>query len=480
MKGDTTFANTRRPLMSYSIRPTLFSHVQALCRQFNQDTGLPFSEVLPPERVADALRAEAVTFRVRLFSPLVTLWTFLSQVLSKDHSCVAAVARLLAFRTRLGLPPCSARTGSYCKARQRLPERLLARLVRDTGADLHGQAPDAWRWHGRAVKIVDGSSVSMPDTRANQKAFPQPSEQQPGCGFPVARVVVLLSLACGAVLDLALGPLTGKRTGENALFRTLHDRLEDGDVVLADRSFASYFEIALLRQRRADLVLRLHQRRKADFRRGRRLGREDHVVVWTKPERPEWMTAAQYAPIPATLTIRELRVRVVAAGFRTRRLVVVTTLLDGETFPARELAALYRARWHAELDLRSIKQSLQMDVLRGKTPEMVRKEVWAHLLVYNLIRAAMAQAALQHHLLPRTLSFEGARQTLEAFRGALLQATADDLPCVVEQLLAAIASHRVGDRPDRYEPRVRKRRPKQYPVMKIPRKQARERLAKIS
>jgi hypothetical protein len=456
------------------------SCVRALCRQFNQDAGLPFSDVLPRERVLAALRAEAVRFRDRLFCPLVTLWAFLSQVLSKDHSCVAAVARLLAFRARQGLPPCSARTGSYCKARKRLPERLLARLARDAGRDLHRQAPDAWRWRGRAVKIADGSSVSMPDTRANQKAFPQPGEQQPGCGFPVARLVVLLSLACGAVLDLALGPLTGKRSGEAALFRALHECLEQGDVVLADRLFASYFDIALLGRRGADAVLRLHQRRKVDFRRGRRLGRDDHIVAWERPSRPDWMGAARYATIPATLTVREVRVRVAIPGVRTRRLVVVTTLLDAEAFPARELAALYRARWHAELDLRSIKQAMQMGVLRGKTPEMVRKEVWAHLLAYNLIRATMAQAALRHHLSPRTLSFEGARQTLEAFRGLLLQATAGQLPGVIERLLAATASHRVGDRPDRYEPRVRKRRPKEYPVMKIPRPQARERLAQAS
>lgn len=463
--------------MRYCRTPALLSRLQALCRQFNQDCGLPFSDVLPPHRVLKVLREEVVSFRDRIFSPLVTLWTFLSQVLSKDHSCVSAVARLLAFRTHQGLPPCSARTGSYCKARQRLPERVLARLVRDTGADLDGQAPDAWRWHGKAVKIVDGSGVSMPDTRANQKAFPQPSAQQPGVGFPVARIVVLLSLACGAVLDLAIGRVRGKRMGENALFRALHDRLEPEDLVLADRCYCSYFEIALLQQRRVDLVMRAHQCRKVDFRRGRALGREDHVVVWVKPARPEWMDAATYAALPETLTVRELRVRVATPGFRTRRLVVVTTLLDAAQVPPAELAALYRARWQAELDLRSIKQALQMDVLRCQTPEMVRKELWAHLLVYNLIRATMAQAALQHHVLPRLLSFEGARQTLEAFRGLLLQASAQELPQVVAHLLAAIASHRVGDRPDRYEPRVRKRRPKEFPLLKIPRREARRRLA---
>jgi len=419
---------------------SLGCRVQSFCRQFNQDCGLPFSDVLPAERVHDARRAEGVHFRDRLFSPLVTLWLFLSQVLSKDHSCLTAVARFLAYRCRRGLAPCSARTGSYCKARKRLPEGLLARLVRQTGRDLHGQAPPAWRWHGRAVKVVDGSSASMPDTPANQEAYPQPPGQKPGLGFPVARLVVVLSLACGAALDLAMGRSRGKQTGENALFRGLHACLDPGDVPLADRYCCSYFEIALLQQRRVDTVMRAHQCRHVDFRRGRRLGRDDHVVVWTKPQRPEWMDAATYAALPETWTVREVRVRVVTPGFRTRRLVVATTLLDPVAVPRGELATLYRARWQAERDLRAIKQAPQMDVLRCKTPELVRKEVWAHLLVYNLIRATMAQAALQHHVLPRLLSFEGARQTLEAFRGVLLHATAEALPAVVQRLLAATAS----------------------------------------
>jgi hypothetical protein len=456
----------------------LQGRLQAFCRQFNQDCGLPFSDVLPAERVHDALAQEAAGFRHRLFTPLVTLWLFLSQVLSKDHSCVTAVARFLAYRVGRGLPPCSARTGSYCKARQRLPEGLLARFVRQTGGDLHGQAPPAWRWHGRAVKVVDGSTVSLPDTPANQQAYPQPGGQKPGLGFPVARLVVLLSLACGAVLDLALGPCRGKRTGENALFRGLHGSLEPGDVVLGDRYFCSYFDLALLQQRRADAVLRLHQRRKTDFRQGRRLGRCDHVVLWHKPRRPEWLDEATYAALPATLQVREVRVRVATPGFRTRQVLVATTLLDAAAFPAAALAGLYRARWQAELDLRSIKQSLQMDQLRCRTPAMARKEVWAHLLVYNLIRATMAQAALQHHVLPRLLSFEAARQTVEAFREALQRATAAQLPAVRDALLGAIASHRVGGRPNRCEPRARKRRPKEFPLLKMPRQQARKRLAR--
>jgi Transposase DDE domain len=466
--------------MAHSTRLASLSQLQSLRRHFLQGAGLPFSEVLSAQRVLDALAAEAVTFRERLFTPLVTLWAFLSQVVSKDHSCVTAVARLLAYRVGHGLPRCSARTGSYCKARQRLPEAVLARLVRDTGRELQQRCPAAWLWHGRPVKIADGSSVSMPDTPANQRAYPQPGGQKAGLGFPVARIVVILSLACGAALDLALGPCRGKRSGETALFRQLHGSLEPGDVLLTDRSFCSYFELALLRQQGAGAVMRLHQCRKVDFRRGHRLGPDDHLVVWEKPARPEWLDEATYRALPPSLVVREARLWVHRRGFRTKVLLVATTLLDPARAGRRELAALYRQRWCAELDLRSIKQALQMDILRCKTPDMVRKEVWAHLLVYNLIRTAMAEAAREAEVCPRALSFAGARQTLEAFRETLARATAKALPGVVQAVLEAIASHRVGNRPDRYEPRVRKRRPKQYPLMREPREQARERLAQAS
>jgi hypothetical protein len=263
----------------------------------------------------------------------------------------------------------------------------------------------------------------MPDTEENQQAYPQPGSQAPGLGFPVARIVVVLSLACGAVFGAALGRLRGKQTSENMLFHTLHAHLERDDVVLADRYYCSYWEITLLGQRGIDVVMRLHQRRQVDFHRGRRLGREDHVVTWPKPVRPAWMDAATYAVLPDTIEMRELRVQVTQPGFRTRVVLVATTLLDAQAYAKEELAALYRARWHAELDLRSLKQTMQMDVLRCKPPAMVHKEIWGHLLVYNLIRATMAQAALRHGVLPRQVSLQGARQTLAAFGSELAQAS---------------------------------------------------------
>ncbi len=380
---------------------------------------------------------------------------------------------MLAWLVAQGQRPCSPKTDPYCKARGRLPESLLRRLARETGQALHRQAPGAWLWRGRRVKVVDGTTVSMPDTPANQDEYPQNRSQRPGLGFPLARLVVVFSLACAAAVDAAVGPYRGKKTGENALFRTLHDSLEAGDVVLADRYYGGYFDLALLRQRDVDAVVRLHQLRRADFRRGRRLGRKYHVVAWAKPPRPAWMDRETYRSLPGALRVREVWVRVEQPGFRTKALVVVTTLHDVEAYPAADLADLYRARWQAELDLRSLKIALGMDVLRCKSPAMVRKEVWAHLLAYNLIRTAMAQAAAELGAPPWELSFKGALQALWAFGERLLGASGAVAAALRTWLLLAIGSYQVGDRPDRIEPRARKRRPKDYPHLHRPRDEAR-------
>jgi hypothetical protein len=439
---------------------------------------LPFRDLLDPATVQDTLDRHQVSFRQRIFTPLVTLWTFLSQVLSPDHSCREAVARLIAFRVASGQPPCDPETSSYCKARQRLPLPVITDLVQSTAEHLEEEAPQDWTWKGRRVQLVDGSTVSMPDTPANQAAFPQPPTQKPGVGFPLARLVALISLTTGAVRGLALGPYRGKETGETALFRTLWDLLQAGDLVLGDRYFSSFFGIAPLVQRGVDGVFRMHQRRRYDFRRGRLLGVEDHVVRWPKPARPEWMDEALYAALPDELVMRELRVTVAQDGFRVNELVLVTTLLDPVEASKEEVAALFFQRWTIELDLRSIKCVLQMEVLRCETPEMVEKEIWMHLLAYNLIRKLMVRSGEAHGVEPRRLSFKGAWQALGAFRESLSWAVGECRAALWSGLLEVIASYRVGDRPDRVEPRALKRRPKSQRYLKEPRVQARKRLMK--
>jgi hypothetical protein len=454
---------------------------RSLLRSFAFDPGPLTANLLTVEHIARIVAEEFGKTRDRVFTPIVTLAAFLGQIFSEDHSCQAAVDRLIAWRAARGLPACSADTGGYCKARQRIPETLLPRLTRDAADRLDAAAAEGWLFHGRRVLIADGSTVSMPDTPDNQAEYPQHSAQKPGCGFPLARVVVLITLATGCVLDAALGAGKGKLTGEMALLRGLHGRLRKGDILVGDSYYSSFDEVVTLAGMGVDVVMRRHGGRPADFRRGTRLGREDHTVLWLRSRnRPGWMSREEFAALPRVLMMRELRVRVDKPGFRTRSLVVVTTLLSAAAFPAGELAALYRQRWHAELDIRSIKRSIGMDVLRCKTPEMVRKEVWGHFLVYNLIRGVMAEAARRRGLPPRRLSFQGARQMVEGFRVELNRAESGKMRALADGLLGVIATLRVGDRPDRYEPRVRKRRPKAYPLMQEPRKAFKGRLAEAS
>jgi hypothetical protein len=457
---------------------TLRRQVANGCQELQQADGLPFAKHLPARLIHNTLRQVGGFFRQRLYTPAVTLWTFLSQLLDADHSCRQAVARLLAWRTAQGLPPCSPENSAYCKARARLPEALLARLTRDTGQQVLDRAEETWLWKGRSVQVVDGTSVSMPDTPANQKAYPQPPTQKPGVGFPLLRLVVLFSLAVGTVLDAALGRHQGKGTGESSLFRTLRERLHKGDVLLADRYYCAYWEVAATLARGADAVLRLHGSRRVNFRVGPRLGPGDKLVWWKKPRRPEWMPRAEYEEIPDQLRIRAVRVRVRQRGFRVKELVVVTTIREPAAASREDLAQLYRARWQAELNLRSLKETLQMDILRGQSPEMVRKELWGHLLVYNIVRGLMAQAARAAGLLPREVSFNGALQTFNAFwpllKGARSEAEALRLWLV---MIWAMGHHEVGNRPDRYEPRKIKRRPKHHALLNEPRSKAKKRLA---
>ena len=429
---------------------------------------LYFAALLPQDRILKAFGAARATWQGWVYSPAITVWVFLSQCLSPDHSCRDAVARLVAWRLTQGLSPCSADTGAYCTARSDLPEDALHALVRETGKQVENESPETWLWHGRKVCVVDGSTVTMPDTPENQAAYPQQNTQKPGCGFPIARILVIFSLAAGTVLEAAIGKYQGKQTGENSLFRTLHDALDEGDIILADRYFSGWSDIALPLQRGIDTVVRKHQARWTDFRTGERLGKDDHLVFWLRPKRPKWMSVEQYAALPDILTLREVRIHVPQRGFRTQSLVVVTTLLDAEKYPPEEIALLYRRRWQSELHLRSLKIVLQMDQLRCKIPERVRNEFWTHLLGYNLIRGVMSAAAFQCGRLPWEISFKGALQTLSQF----LPLLTPQVSCETwyTALLTAVAMHIVGNRPDRFEPRLDKRRPKPYKHLREPRR----------
>jgi len=341
---------------------------------------------------------------------------------------------------------------------------LIVELQRDLAQRLEQRVPASWRWRGRSVKLLDGTTVSMPDTASNQEAFPQSGEQKPGLGFPLARLVALLSLGSGAVLGWAMGPCKGKGTGEQTLFRELLDALEAGDVVIADRLYCTYWTLAMLKARGVDVLMRQHARRPHDFRCGTRLGRDDHVVQWQRPQRPAWMDEHSYAAMPEQLAVREVRVN---------GRVLVTTLLEARTASAAQIDRLYRSRWNIEVDLRSIKAEMGMDILRCKTSPMIRKEVAVHLLAYTLVRAVMAQAANLAREMARALSFKASMQVLNAYHQQLRHSVGARTTVMISHVLGALAILRLPWRPHRVEPRAIKRRPKPHRLLLIPRPLAR-------
>ena len=430
---------------------------------------LYFASLLPEDAINNAYENATPTRLGRIYTPAITVWVFLAQILSTDHSCRDAVTQLIAWLVAAGKVTCSAATGAYCIARDKLPEMVCSNLARYVCKEVEEQAPPEWNWLGHRVLDVDGSTVTMADTPENQAEYPQQSTQAPGCGFPIMRILVVFVLSVGTVLELAVSPYKGKRTGENSMFRALHPMLKENDVVLADRYFAGWFDVASLRQRGVHFVIRKHQLRGTDFRTGRRLGKDDHIVIYVKPQRPKWMSVAEYESLPSELEVREVRVRVCQRGFRTKELIITTSLLDAKVYTAAEIAKLYRRRWQAELDLRSLKVVMQMDHLRCKKPHRVRNELYMHIVGYNLIRKVIALAAMKAGKEPWQVSFKGALQTLNRFLPMLMSGTATDRWC--DELLAAIATHEVGNRPDRVEPRLKKRRPKQYKLMQKPRKE---------
>ncbi len=456
--------------------------IRFLRRQFLQDGDLPFSNVLSEEIVEQALTAVNVVWNDCIYTPLVTLWVFLNQVLSADHSCRAAVARLIAHRISRGQLACSSETSAYCQARKRLPETFFSTVTCAVGRCLDDKVDPQWLWKRRRVYMFDGTTVSMPDTPENLKAYPKTYNQKPGLGFPIARLGAITSLSCGAILNVGFCRYAGKGQGEVSLLRRMWEILRPGDVLLADSLMSNWTSIAMIQERGFELVSRLNKgHRKADFRKGKRLGKDDHIVRWRKPNSIRSVDRKTYNSLPDFVTVRELRVRVKQPGFRTKSVVVVTTLLDPKEFSKQDLADLYRVRWNNEVDLRSIKSTMQMEVLRCKTPELVRKEVWTHVLAYNLIRTIIAQAATKHHLEPRSISFKGTIQTLEAFQPVIeIQGQTSSVARMnlYELLLDAIAVHQVADRPDRFEPRLRKRRPKHYAYLRKPRAKIKRQMAK--
>ena len=442
------------------------SSLDAVRARFAHNQGLPFAGILTEARILEVLNDHGVTFRDRVFSPVTTIWGFLGQVLHDDHSCRDAVSRIIAHRAASGKLVCSPNTASYCNARSRIPTDVLSTLATRTAEELQSSVPDRWKWNGRSAYIVDGSSVSMPDTPENQALYPQPSTQAPGLGFPLARITVLLSLATGACRDLQIAPYQGKGTGEKSLLRRMYDSLKPGDVVLSDALFDDYFITWELCNRGVDIVARAQYERV-----GTRIAQsspDGDIIVWQRPNKPRRMTGEQYRRYPKSLVMRQVAVDARDKNNRVKQFKVVTTILD-RSVDGKQIGSLYERRWSGEVNIRSIKCVMQMDILRCKTPEMVHKEIWTHLLAYNLLRTAMAVAADEADVEPRKISFKGAKQTLTAFAPKIEAAQPEGRKPLVDAMITAIAYHRVGNRPGRWEPRARKRWPKRAAKLMQPR-----------
>lgn len=423
---------------------------------FNQLTGPDFLEQV------ESLLPE---HRERLFPPTETLSMFLAQAMNEDSSCQKAVNDAAIIRLRGGLPLCSTNTGSYCQARQRLPLEMIKSLACYTGVTMAANTPGAWHWRGRPVRLVDGATVSMPDTEENQSIYPQPSSQKPGLGFPICRLVGIICLGSGALLNTAIGPCRGKGGDEQSLLRSLLDTLNPGDIIMGDAFYATYFLLCALQEKGVDAVFEQHgsRKRSTDFRLGKRLGKQDHLITLEKPKcRPDWMSQEAYDQAPDRLLVRELH-----TGGKT----LVTTLLDSKTVSKADLKAFYQGRWNVEVDLRHIKTTLGMEILSCRTPEMVEKEIWVYLLAYNLIRVMMAQAALLSDILPRQLSFKHALQLWVTWLAASREGYDDHQ---LTEVFFLMAQQKVGKRPGRIEPRAVKRRPKPFPLLTKIRGVARE------
>jgi len=424
--------------------------------------------------------SEKYHWRDRIWTPIQTLWTFLIQVLNPDCSCRAAVAQVLAEQVAVGeLPKVSADPTAYCQARRRIPLGLFKMAFQKIGQSLKAKIDADYLWNGRKVWLVDGSHCSMPDTPQLQDTFGQAPGQSKGCGFPVAKIVCLFCWASGAIIDIAIGAY---RSSELTLWRQLWGNLNSGDIVLADRFYCAYADIVQLLEKSCDCVFRLQgaRARTMHFRKGKCLGRDDRLVTWHKSKQcPRSLSEEAYALLPDTLTVRILRFHTKVPGFRSRTIMVATTLLDPKVYSLEMIAQLFADRWIIELRLRDIKTTLGMDVLRCKSSDVVCKEIYMHLMAYNLIRALMWQASVEHNIPLHKLSFAGTVQRFDVVAPYLyLFCGTRKAVTIYKLLLKWIAGEILPYRPNRIEPRAVKRRPKGYDLMNRPRNQMRQELLK--
>ncbi len=435
-------------------------------------------EGLLADRLNPALLAPNPTktnSRQRLYPPKLTFLSFLGQTLSPDSSCREAVRQIRAYHQKQPDPKhLDKDTSAYCQARARWTLDELTEIRSHLAGHICRDPFDLELAAMRPLKVIDGTCLNLPDTQANRLLYPQSSDQQPECGFPLLRLVGIFSLRTGALLERAYGPYS---TSENALSHTLWPTIKKDDLLLGDRNFGSWVNLATLKEQGADGLFRLHASRNEDFRLGQRLGHNDRLILLAKPrQRSKNMTPEQWQSLPATLTVRMVRFRVPTANGRSRKITLITTLTDPVLWPVELLAALYARRWNIELYLDDIKTTLHMDMLSCLTPPMIHKELEMHLIAYNLIRSIMGEAACVCHTPLDRLSFKGTLDTARQYSQIIAQVPVSHRKlrrAIYADMLAVVAEDQVPKRPDRFEPRCQKRRPKAYPFMKRPRRELR-------
>ena len=445
--------------MKNSNRLSLRLQIRSFKNTFFQFNDLPFKGLLS-DNLIEVINQSGNT-RSTIFTPLVTLRAFLFQVLSSTGSCKEAVAHILLERISLDYHANSMSTGPYCKARLRLKLSHLKEAVISSGQVLHKQASKKWLWNGYRVMLVDGTTFLMPDTASNQETYPQQSVQKQGLGFPIVRMVGLLSLATGSCVNYVTVPYQGKGTGETSLFSHLIQSLGKHDLLLADRYYTSYANFVLLTRQGTPLVFRQRSTVKTDFRCGQKLGAKDHIITLKKPKKkPVWMSDEAWIELDDEFLIRE---------FSVEGIIYVTTLLNAKVHPKKSLAELYQQRWQIEVNFRTLKTDMGMELLRCKTADMVNKEIAINLLAYNLIRANLAKAACLNDKAPQHLSFMAAVQLMRNTASLCITLTGGALGKIIHALLMAMTQTEIGQRIRPNQPRVIKRRPKKYSLMTKPR-----------
>jgi len=420
-----------------------------------------FLSILNAPEIMDVFEQYSINKRESKYNNETTLAMFLKQVMSEDRSCAKAVNDFIIQNDDDKLSP---NTSGYCQARIKLPTMLIQDLVHNIGKKVLDLVPKSWTHNDRRIFVFDGSTSTMPDTEASQKKYPQLSTQKPGLGFPICRTLTVNCLSTGTIKDFAIGKFKGKGADEGTLLRSVLGTFEEGDLVLGDALFGTYFLLLEMQKKKVDVLFEQHGSRKCttDFRKGKSLGTRDHLIDILKPKsKPEWMDQEFYDQSPDFITIREVKIN---------HKILITSILNPKKESRKSLGKLYKDRWHVELDFRNLKTTLGMNILSCKTPEMCEKEMWMHVLAHNIIRLFSAQSAFIFKIKPRTISFKHCLQVWLTY--SQIDRRPDDA------MFALISKRRVGNRPGRVEPRAVKRRPKPYKLLMVKREIAREYIRK--